>query len=74
MLYLLRESFVLCEYVIFVNMTDLHDMETNAAEGLPLRSLSTSLVSQQVSDYQHRIPSPEQVSRLFQLSDDQTFP
>jgi len=55
-------------------MTDLHDMETNAAEGLPLRSLSTSLVSQQVSDYQHRIPSPEQVSRLFQLSDDQTFP
>jgi len=57
-------------YVIYIHMTDLHDMVTNAAEVLPLPDLSASVVSQKVSDYQHNMPSPEQVCRFYQLSDD----
>jgi len=43
---------------------DMHDKDTNAGGVQPVPNLCDSVVSQKVSDYQHTMPSSEQVSRV----------
>ena len=52
------------EVVIFVYVKELCEKEAKADGALYEPSLSASVVSQQVSDYQCRISSPVPVSRL----------